>query len=82
MCQMFRFFPSPSCGFIVIGYYVAAGMEEHMHDIYTYIRWKGEMLFHETHTYSALYLLWESGKGVFSWIHKTKKTCPGAGSIY
>lgn len=32
---MFRFFSSPGCGFIVIGYYVAAGIEEHMHDIHT-----------------------------------------------
>lgn len=36
-----------------------------LHDIYTYIRWKVEMLFHETHTYSALQLFWESGKGSF-----------------
>lgn len=28
-----------------------------------YIRWKGEMLFHEAHTYSALYLVRELGKG-------------------
>lgn len=47
------------------------------HAWYTCIRWKGEMLFHETHTYSALYLFWESGKGVFAWIHLTKKNLSG-----
>lgn len=77
--QMLRFFSSPGCGFIVIGYYVAAGMEEHMHDIHTYIRWKREILFHKAHTYSVLYLFWESGKGVFAWMEQ--KNCPGAVSI-
>lgn len=31
-----------------------------------------EILFHEAHTYSVLYLFWESGKGVFAWMEQKK----------
>lgn len=70
-CHMFRFFSSPGCGFIVIGYYVPAGMAEHMRATRTHIRWKGGMFLRKAQ-YAGARPFSVTHK-VFAWIDTQKK---------